>query len=202
MTQYCIIPARGGSKRIPGKNMKQFFGQPIIQYSINAARAISLFQEIIVSSDDPDTIAYANRQGCKVHYRGEHFSQDEIGTQEVAANVIKEMGIQPDSVVCVLYPCSPLIDIDYLKQGMYQLFQQSLVMDKRYVYSTDMDGNDAGNFYWGFAESFIKQIPLEGHSEFIMMEDERICDINTEGDWERAKKMYMHLKNKLEQENG
>jgi len=188
----CIIPARGGSTRIPGKNMKVFLGQPIIQYSINHAKAVGLFQEIIVSTDDTDTAAYAARQGCVVHYRGETFAADDVGTQIVAANVITDMGIQPGEVICVLYATSPLLDIDYLRQGMYELHHNPNI---KYTYSTGMDGVDAGNFYWGDAESFLKQIPLEGNSEHIAMQPNRVCDINTQADWDFALKMYEDLRN-------
>lgn len=188
----CIIPARGGSTRIPGKNMKRFCGQPIIQYSINHARATGLFQDIIVSTDDKDTMDYAARQGCVIHYRGEEFARDEVGTQVVAGNVITDMGIQPAELVCVLYATSPLLDIDYLRQGMYEIHDNENI---KYVYSTGMDGVDAGNFYWGRAESFLKQIPLEGNSEHIAMMPNRVCDINTPADWDFAVKMYEDLIN-------
>lgn len=187
----CIIPARGGSTRIPGKNMKKFCGQPIIQYSINHANAFGMFSEIIVSTDDPDTMAYAARQGCRVHYRGKTFSADNMGTQEVAMNVIMDERIQPTELVCVLYATSPLLDIEYLKAGMKELYHNHNI---KYTYSTGMDGVDAGNFYWGEASSFLTHTPLEGNSEHIAMPPNRVCDINTPEDWDFAVKMYEDLK--------
>ena len=66
MSNLCIIPARGGSKRIPKKNIKLFFGKPIIAYSINAALQSNLFDEVMVSTDDPEIIEIAKNFGAKV----------------------------------------------------------------------------------------------------------------------------------------
>jgi N-acylneuraminate cytidylyltransferase len=63
----CIIPARGGSKRIPRKNIKDFLGKPIIAYSIEAALNSDLFDEVMVSTDDEEIAEVAKRYGAKVH---------------------------------------------------------------------------------------------------------------------------------------
>ena len=67
MRNLCIIPARGGSKRIPRKNIKDFLGKPIIAYSIEAALNSDLFDEVMVSTDDEEIAEVAKRYGAKVH---------------------------------------------------------------------------------------------------------------------------------------
>lgn len=181
-----IIPARAGSTRIPGKNMKLFHGKPIIQYSIDTARQTGLFQEIIVSTDCPEITEYTARQGCSIHRRPEELAHNDIGTQTVAASVIASFGIQPFDIVCVLYATSPLLTPELLREGMYSFYHSS----DKYVYSVGPDGEDAGNFYWGHAQSFYEQIPLD---KPMILPRERVCSINTPADWVIAETMYGDL---------
>ena len=65
MKAICVIPARGGSKRLPRKNVVEFFGKPMIAYSIEAARASERFERVVVSSDDAETLAIARKYGAE-----------------------------------------------------------------------------------------------------------------------------------------
>ncbi len=121
MKCLCVIPARGGSKRIPHKNIKEFCGKPIISYSINAALNSNVFDEVMVSTDD-DTIAeVAESFGAAVPFmRSSKTSDDYATTMDVLAEVLaeyKKIGKEFD-VLCCLYPCAPFITTEMLTSGI------------------------------------------------------------------------------------
>ena len=107
-----IIPARGGSKRIPRKNIKEFCGMPMIAYAITAAKESGLFEHIIVSTDDEEIARIANEYGAKTPFiRPAELANDFTPTNPVvshAINACREIGIYPDFVCCI-YACVPLI---------------------------------------------------------------------------------------------
>ena len=85
----CVIPARGGSKRIPGKNIKKFCGRPIIAYSIDAAIKSGLFKRIIVSTDSNEISKIANKYGAETPFiRPERLSDDFTHTHDVIGHAI------------------------------------------------------------------------------------------------------------------
>ena len=90
MRNLCIIPARGGSKRIPRKNIKPFMGKPIMAYSIEAALQSGLFDEVMVSTDDDEIVKVAKQFGANVPFlRSEETANDYAGLNEVIAEVVK-----------------------------------------------------------------------------------------------------------------
>jgi len=99
----CIIPARKNSRRIPGKNIKMFYGKPIIAYSIESAIESGLFDHVIISTDGEDIARIAKEYGVKAMIRSPHLSVNEVGTQEVARDVIQTLGILSHESVCVMY---------------------------------------------------------------------------------------------------
>ena len=115
-----IIPARGGSKRIPRKNIRSFCGHPIIGYSIAAARESGCFREVMVSTDDPEIALLAKKMGASVPFlRSEKNSDDYSMTAEVLEEVLMEyqkMG-QVFDFLCCLYPTAPFASKDRLIQG-------------------------------------------------------------------------------------
>lgn len=120
----CIIPARGGSKRIPRKNIKDFLGKPIIAYSIAAAQKSGLFQEIMVSTDDEEIAAIARQYGAKVPFmRSAANADDHATTMAVIQEVVEkyqQLGRHFDYICCI-YPTAPLMRPVHLKQGLLQL---------------------------------------------------------------------------------
>lgn len=123
--KLCIIPARGGSLRIPRKNIKNFLGKPIIAYSIEAAINSGLFEEVMVSTDDEEIAEIAIKYGAKVPFlRSEKNSDDYASTMDVIEEVIKNY-IQINNThfqfVCCIYPTAPLIKVDDLKSGYDKL---------------------------------------------------------------------------------
>lgn len=115
-----MIPARGGSKRIPRKNVKDFCGKPMIAWSILAAQAAGLFERVIVSTDDAEIADLARAWGAEVPFlRPMELSDDYSGTTEVIAHAARwlvDLG-EPVSAVCCIYATAPLIQIDDLAHG-------------------------------------------------------------------------------------
>lgn len=124
--RLAIIPARGGSKRIPKKNIKAFLGRPVISYSINAALNTKLFDEIIVSTDDVEIATMAEKYGAKVpFYRSEKNSDDHATTAEVLTEVVDvlEKSGKIFDVACCIYPAAPLIKFENIIKG-YQILRK------------------------------------------------------------------------------
>lgn len=128
MKKLAIIPARGGSKRIPRKNIKLFLGEPIISYSIQAAIASNLFDEVMVSTDDLEIAAIAKEYGAKVPFlRSDKNSNDMATTIEVIAEVInkyKQIG-QVFDYTCCIYSCAPFVTANMLKRSFNKLEGES-----------------------------------------------------------------------------
>ena len=120
MKNLCIIPARGGSKRIPRKNIKPFMGKPIIAYSIEAALKSGLFGEVMVSTDDVEFADVARRYGASVPFmRSEATANDYAGTEDVMLEVLdeyKKLGKEYDNFCC-LYSTAPFVTANRLKEA-------------------------------------------------------------------------------------
>lgn len=129
-----IIPARGGSKRIPRKNIKDFFGKPLIAYSIQAARDSKLFDQIIVSTDDEEIAAIAREYGAQVPFiRSKELSDDFTGTGIVVEDALKflqEHGYMYD-YCCTIYATAPFLQVKYLIEG----FNKLITSDARNTFS-------------------------------------------------------------------
>lgn len=123
-----IITARGGSKRIPRKNIKDFCGKPIIQYSIEAAISSQMFDEVMVSTDDQEIRDIALNIGASVPFmRSTATSNDMAMTHEVLLEVLveyKKLGKEFDYVCCI-YPTAPFVTVQKLKAGMELLINKN-----------------------------------------------------------------------------
>jgi N-acylneuraminate cytidylyltransferase len=117
MLKLAIIPARGGSKRIPKKNIKCFLGKPIIAYSIEAALSSGLFDEVMVSTDDYEIAKIALSYGAKVPFmRSDENSSDFATTIDVIDEVVdsyRKIG-KEYIYTCCIYPCAPFISASTL----------------------------------------------------------------------------------------
>lgn len=129
----CVIPARGGSKRIKRKNLKSFCGKPILSYSIENAKKCGIFSQIIVSSDDEEILEFARNFDVCALRRPEELSNDYASTREVILHGIEQLtrkdsnpiqrtdsqGIQSYNIndlwVCCLYATAPLLDFHMLQ---------------------------------------------------------------------------------------
>lgn len=127
MSNIAIITARGGSKRIPRKNIKEFCGKPIICYSIEAALESGVFDTVMVSTDDEEIAQIAKEAGAEVpFFRSEATSNDYAGTADVLKEVIDtyaDMG-QTFDYGCCIYPTAPFVTGKKLKDAMDLLVNQ------------------------------------------------------------------------------
>jgi len=123
-----IIPARGGSKRIPRKNIKLFHGKPMLAWSIIAAKNAACFDRIIVSTEDAEIAVVAQEYGAEVPFmRPVEIANDYATTTEVISHAItwlNQHGQMPERVCC-LYATAPFVDADDLRQGLALLTADS-----------------------------------------------------------------------------
>lgn len=129
MKNLAIIPARGGSKRIPRKNIKEFLGKPMIAYVIESAKKAGLFDSIIVSTDDKEIADISIKYGAIVPFlRSNKNSNDFATTDEVlieVVNKLKEFNIEFDNFCCI-YPTSPLLNYRNIKESFDIMIEKKL----------------------------------------------------------------------------
>ncbi|WP_028604267.1 pseudaminic acid cytidylyltransferase [Ottowia thiooxydans] len=127
--RLAIIPARGGSKRIPRKNIKLFCGKPMLAWSIEAARSSGCFDRIIVSTDDAEIAAIAQQCGAEVPFtRSPALSDDHTGVTAVIAHAIAWMnanGPEQVALACCIYATAPFVSATDLRRGLDTLVQEN-----------------------------------------------------------------------------
>lgn len=120
----CVIPARGGSKRIPHKNIQPFNGKPIIAYSIETALNSGCFDKVIVSTDDPEIAEVGRAYGAETPFiRPDELANDYTGTLPVIKHAIEwfeKNKIRPDNVCCI-YATAPFVQTEAIKAAYQQL---------------------------------------------------------------------------------
>ena len=125
--RLAVIPARGGSKRIPRKNIKLFCGKPVLAWSIEAARSSNCFERIVVSTDDEEIAALAAAAGADVPFlRPAALADDQTGTLPVVAHAIRSLEQSGHffNHVCCIYPTAPLLQPEYLRAGYERLLDR------------------------------------------------------------------------------
>lgn len=127
MSAIAIIPARGGSKRIPRKNIRLFSGRPIIEFAIGSALQSGLFNEVMVSTEDDEVAAFAGAAGASVPFRR---SQETAGDQASTVDVLLEVlaaydrrGRQFDYGCCI-YPTAPFVTVELLRECWELMVEQ------------------------------------------------------------------------------
>ena len=124
MRKIAIITARGGSKRIPRKNIKEFCGKPILAYSIEAARTSGLFDTVMVSTDDREIAELARKYGAEVpFFRSERTAGDFATTNDVLLEVLEEYEKRGEcyDLGCCIYPTAPFVTAAKLKDALGRL---------------------------------------------------------------------------------
>jgi len=200
----CVIPARGGSTRIPRKNIREFRGKPILAYSIEAAHALELFDDVIVSTEDEEIAELAASLGAtRIHPRRPLMAQNEVGTQAVAADVLRwyvDEARRMPRLVCTLYATCPLVDPNDILRGY-----GAMLFDPKanHCYAiAPPTWTDIGQFYWSRPLALLQgeeRDPEPSRSWRVVVSKDRACDINTEDDWNRALEMYDALQKPREE---
>ncbi|KTT43928.1 NeuA, partial [Pseudomonas oryzihabitans] len=135
MSAVAIIPARGGSKRIPRKNIKPFHGRPMLSYSVQAALDSGLFARVIVSTDDAEIAAVAQAWGAEVPFiRPAELADDHAGTVEVIQHAVTCLREQDQALAyaCCLYATAPFVTAADLARGLELLEANP---DKAYAFT-------------------------------------------------------------------
>ena len=209
----CLIPARIGSKRIKKKNIKKFYGKPLISYAILNAKKSKLFKKIIVSTDSKSIARIAIRYGAEVPFlRPKKFSNDKATDMEVRKHFCSFCKTEKINFkyLCYLYPTTPLLKLSTLKKS-FQFFKKTRyselmtigkhrsTISKSYIKKKNSEIKkvnklnnlkedifyDAGQFYWYNFNSNIKK-----KCGFKISATEAV-DINTMDDFEYVKKLYL-----------
>ncbi|MEE2001199.1 MULTISPECIES: pseudaminic acid cytidylyltransferase [Alkalimonas] len=117
-----IIPARGGSKRIPRKNVRLFAGQPMISWPLRMALASGLFERVLVSTDDAEIASVAREEGAEVPFiRPDSLAHDMAATVPVIQHAISELRLPGHELICCLYPTAVFTTADDLREAVQQL---------------------------------------------------------------------------------
>jgi N-acylneuraminate cytidylyltransferase len=220
-SNICIIPARGGSKRIPKKNIKKFIDRPIIEYSIKNAINSDLFDRIIVSTDDSEIYSISEKAGAEVIIRSEENSRDFSTTMDVLIEVMSIIDRYDN--ICCLYPTSSLVThLDLIKsfESFKNGYFKSLVSCIKYSHPIqraleEKDGkikmidsnninirtqdlppsyHDAGQFYWMKSEIIKENSKIFTENTGLYLLDEiNAQDIDNMVDWEIAELKYKYL---------
>jgi N-acylneuraminate cytidylyltransferase len=127
-----VIPARGGSKRIPRKNIRPFHGRPMLAWPVTAAKASALFDRIVVSTDDPEIAEVARAAGAETPFlRPAELADDHGGVAPVVRHAIEALGLKT-GFVCLVYPTAPTLRPEHLRAGFEALAARP---DKAYALS-------------------------------------------------------------------
>lgn len=129
MSMIAVITARGGSKRIPRKNIKDFMGKPMLAYAISAALESNLFDKVMVSTDDEEIADVARKYGAEVPFmRSAKTSDDFATTRDVLVEVVEEYVKRGENFdqLCCIYPCVPFLTADSLKKA-YAIMQNGAI---------------------------------------------------------------------------
>ncbi|HHT03292.1 MAG TPA: pseudaminic acid cytidylyltransferase [Bacteroidales bacterium] len=219
MRNLCIIPARGGSKRIPRKNIKDFLGKPIIAYSIETALNSGLFDEVMVSTDDNEIAEIALKYGAKVPFIRSEESADDFATLSDVVEEVKAEWINSNKKfenICLLLPTAPLVSKELL-QNTYTLLNNSEVDSVRPIVQFSYPIQRAFKMHSKSKVSFFNpkyatarsqdltpayhdagmfywmkwNVGLKGESKYGYEISEMECqDIDTDNDWKLAELKY------------
>ena len=219
----CIIPARGGSKRVPRKNIKEFHGKPIIAYSIDTALKSGLFKEVMVSTDCEEIKRTSQMYGAEVPFlRSEANSNDFATTVDVVNEVVeayRKLG-QAFEEICVLYPCAPFVSVADLMDAKCLLekydcvipvvrfdfppFRSFEISESKLRYkwpeyeksrSQDLEElfHDAGQWYFFRNEERYHESLVKRSTSPLILESNKVQDIDTISDWKLAELKFQIL---------
>lgn len=218
--KVAMIPARGGSKRIKRKNIREFCGKPIIAYSIEAALHSGLFDQVIVSTDDEEIADVAKKHGAETPFiRPPELADDFCVLADVTQHTLDFYQQQNQAIkyLCCVYATAPMIDVNTIKRGLELVeggaqsamavttfpfpIQRALKVDESNNLSmmnseyTNTRSQDLPEAYHDAAQFFwLNQNPSAQGNKAIMVDRHRVQDIDTEEDWLVAEQMYLAFK--------
>ena len=214
-----ILPARGGSKRIPRKNIRPFRGLPALGWPLAAARDSGLFDRLVVSTDDDEIAAVARDLGAEVPFRRPAaLADDHSGTTEVIRDAVQRLQLAPEVPVCCIYPTALFLRPEDLAEGRARLMAGADWVLSLGAYATPIDrawrrsGDrmvprdpammprrsqdlepaffDAGQFYWARAATWLDPAArLWDGAAGVVLPPDRAVDIDTPEDWARAERL-------------
>ena len=189
-----LICARGGSVRIPRKNILPFFGKPIICYSIEAAKAAGI-EKVYVSTDDDEIAKIAKEYGAISLERSHELTLDNIGPVDIARHHLKNGDFGEVARVCILYATAPMMRPEDISEAEMNLMCRP---GMGFIVSVGLEPlHDAAQFLWCKAWALEYGIHEFGTQTLMYpVPPETDCDINTFEDWGRAVGMYLKLKHK------
>ena len=211
-----ILPARGGSKRIPRKNVRPFLGRPAIAWPIDAARAV--FDRVVVTTDDAGIAEVARGAGAEVPFlRDAGLADDHTGTTEVIADAVARLDLPAAEPVACIYPTAMLLTAADLREGLARLDGATWVLSLgeyrtpiRRAYARDGDRfaaiepaampmrsqdlasayYDAGQFYLARAATWRDaDARVWDGAAGVVLPETRAVDVDTLEDWDRAERM-------------
>lgn len=218
MHNLAIIPARGGSKRIPRKNIKDFLGKPIIAYSIETALKSNLFEEVMVSTDDEEIAGISKKYGASIpFYRSQKTADDFAILQDVIDETLaeyKKTGREFELCCCIL-PTAPFVNVEMLVKGLKLLENENFDSVKpiiRFSYpiqrALKLTGNQIKMFHPEYYTTRSQDLPpayydagqfywmkaksglRNGKKGAIIISELDAHDIDTEEDWAIAEWKY------------
>lgn len=211
-----FITARLGSKRLKKKNIKFFFGKPVISYPIKACIKSKIFRRIIVSTESRLISSVAKKYKAEVPFlRPKKLATDRTTTLKLMKFLIKKMKFKSNEIIFCIYPVTPLLTPNFLKKAFNQFKKKNcdfllpvLKTNKMNKTNFSLDKNkniiklktkkhyfmDSGQFYIGYAKSFLKKksIIFSGSSKGILISKNKGIDVNTLEDWVKLKKIYVN----------
>ena len=227
--RVAVIPARGGSKRIPRKNIKIFAGKPMIAHAIEAAVESTLFDHVFVSTDDVEIASIAGEYGAETPFmRPASLADDHTPTVPVVVHAIRQceaLGLDVTAVCCI-YPGVPFIQVEDIHRSWNLLENSSAAYtfpvtefpsaiqrsmkrspdgsmqpffpEYELVRTQDLEiaYHDAGQFYWGWRDSWLQHEQIHSHSIGLPIPNWRVFDIDTADDWTRAELFHKAIYSK------
>lgn len=225
MERVALIPARGGSKRIPRKNIREFVGVPALARVVRTLLESEAVTQVVVSTDDTEIAAVAEESGATTPFkRPAELADSFTGARPVIQHAIEALELGDDKTVGVFYPTAVLTTVDDVR-GSVRLFdetdsefvlavsefpspvQRALVLNQDgavrprepehvLARSQDLDVayHDIGQFYWGQAGAWRRDIPVvQSRSRAYVVDAWRAVDIDTPSDWLRAEMVFRML---------
>ena len=210
-----LITARMGSKRLKKKNIKTFFGKPVISYPIEACIESKIFDRVIVSTDNKIIANISKRYSAEVPFlRAKRYAGDNISTLTLIRYLIKKMKLNDNHIIFCVYPVTPFINPRLLRNAFknfnnykcdflftvvkgkksdkkkFSLSKNNIVINynsKKNIFK------DAGQFYIGKVKSFLMKnsIIFSGSSKGIILSNKKGIDVNTYKDWINLKKNFL-----------